>query len=323
LPLYSGFETDKSIEEPPDVHALTTPDERFSSLADWPFTPRYATVIEGDGTRLRMHYVDEGPRDGAVVLLMHGEPSWAYLYRKIIPALAAKGYRAIAPDLIGFGRSDKPADRDDYTYERHVEWATQWLAQMDLGDITLFCQDWGGLIGLRLVAAFPDQFAGVVAANTGLPVGTGWSDGFKAWLDFSQSVPQMPIGFIVNGGTGRDLTPAEVAGYDAPFPDESYKEGARQFPKLVPVTPEHDSVAQNLAAWAALERFDKPFITAFSDGDAVTRGGEAAFQARVPGAKGQPHVILNGGHFLQEDSPGEIVDILEGMIARRLGSTVR
>jgi haloalkane dehalogenase len=299
------------------MNVLRTPDARFAGLADWPYAPHYATVTDDDGTALRLHFVDEGPRDGAVVLLMHGEPSWAYLYRKIIADLVAKGRRVIAPDLIGFGRSDKPAARDDYTYERHVAWMSQWLLQMNLEDITLFAQDWGGLIGLRLVAAFPERFAGVVIGNTGLPTGTAMSDGFQAWLNFSQSVPQMPIGFIVNGGTGRDLSPEEVAAYDAPFPDESYKEGARQFPKLVPVTPEHRSVAENIAAWKVLEQFDKPFLTAFSDGDAVTKGGEAMFQARVPGAKGQPHTILHGGHFLQEDSPHEIAALIDGMIARR------
>ncbi|HEX2815053.1 MAG TPA: haloalkane dehalogenase [Phenylobacterium sp.] len=298
------------------MKVLRTPDERFAGLADWPFAPHYATVVDADGTALRLHYVDEGPANAAPVLLLHGEPSWSYLYRKIIADLLAKGHRVIAPDLIGFGRSDKPAERGDYTYERHVAWMSQWLLQTELTDITLFCQDWGGLIGLRLVAAFPEIFAGVVIGNTGLPAGTGMSEGFKAWLDFSQAVPQMPIGVIVNGGTGRNLSDAEIAAYDAPFPDESYKEGARQFPMLVPVSTNHASVAENLEAWKVLERFDKPFLTAFSDGDAVTRGGEAAFQARVPGAKGQPHVILSGGHFLQEDSPAEIAAILDAMIAR-------
>jgi haloalkane dehalogenase len=299
------------------MKVLRTPDERFTGLADWPYAPHYATVVDADGTALRLAYVDEGPADGAPILLLHGEPSWSYLYRKIIAALVASGHRVLAPDLIGFGRSDKPADRADYTYERHVDWMGQWLGQTELTDITLFAQDWGGLIGLRLVAAFPDAFAGVVVANTGLPVGTGWTEGFKAWLDFSQSVPQMPIGAIVNGGAARQLSAEEIAAYDAPFPDESYKEGARQFPILVPVTPSHASVAQNKAAWKVLETFQKPFLTAFSDGDAVTRGGEKDFQARVPGAKGQPHVILSGGHFLQEDSPAEIAEILDAMIARR------
>lgn len=302
------------------MDVLRTPDERFEGLADWSFAPRYLTVKDADGTDLRLHYVDEGPRDGAVALLMHGEPSWAYLYRRIIPALVAKGHRAIAPDLIGFGRSDKPARRTDYTYERHVDWMSQWLNALDLRDITLFCQDWGGLIGLRLVAAFPERFAGVIAGNTGLPVGTGLTEGFQAWLAFSQSVPQMPIGMLLNGGSKRELSPAEIAAYDAPFPDETYKEGARQFPTLVPVTPEHASVAENKAAWTVLERFEKPFLTAFSDADPVSKGGEAVFQARVPGAKGQPHVILSGGHFLQEDSPTEIAGLIDAMIKARRGA---
>jgi haloalkane dehalogenase len=299
------------------MEVLRTPDERFEGLADWPYAPKYAEVTDADGTRLRLHYVDEGPRDGAPVLLMHGEPSWAYLYRHIIRGLVERGHRAIAPDLIGFGRSDKPARRTDYTYERHVAWMSQWLTGLDLTNLTLFCQDWGGLIGLRLAAAFPERFAGLVIANTGLPTGTGMTDGFKAWLEFSQNIPVMPIGVIVNGGTARDLTPAEIAAYDAPFPDETYKEGARQFPTLVPVTPEHASVAENLAAWTVLERFDRPVVTAFSDGDPVTKGGDVPLQARIPGAKGQPHVTLAGGHFLQEDSPAEIVEVIDAMIRRR------
>jgi haloalkane dehalogenase len=191
-----------------------------------------------------------------------------------------------------------------------------WLEALDMKGLTLFCQDWGGLIGLRLVAAFPERFDAVVVSNTGLPVGTGSSEAFRNWLTFSQTVPQLPVGTIVNGGTGRELSAAELAGYDAPFPDEAFKEGARQFPALVPITPEHASVAENKAAWAVLERFDKPFLTAFSDGDPVTRGGEAAFRSRVPGAKGQPHVTLKGGHMIQEDAPAEIVDLLDDLIIR-------
>jgi haloalkane dehalogenase len=299
------------------MDVLRTPDERFEGLADWPYAPRYHTVTDADGTDLRIHYVDEGPRDGAPVLLLHGEPSWGYLYRKIIAGLAAHGRRAIAPDLIGFGRSDKPASRSDYTFERHVAWMSQWLTDLDLKGLTLFCQDWGGLIGLRLVAAFPERFDGVIVSNTGLPVGTGATEGFQAWLNFSQNAPELPIGLLLNGGSQRDLTAAEIAAYDAPFPDDRYKEGARQFPALVPVTPEHASVAENKRAWEVLERFDKPFLTAFSDGDPITRGGEAVFQGRVPGTRGQPHVTLKGGHFVQEDSPDEIVELLDAMIARR------
>jgi haloalkane dehalogenase len=237
------------------MEVLRTPDIEFEGLIDWPYAPHYLDVRDADGTTLRIHYVDEGPRDGAPVLLMHGEPSWAYLYRHVIAGLVAKGRRVIAPDLIGFGRSDKPAKRADYTYEGHVDWMSQWLTALDLKDLTLFCQDWGGLIGLRLVAAYPERFAGLVIANTGLPVGGGMTEGFKAWLEFSQNIPVMPIGVLLNGGSKRNLSDAEVAAYDAPFPDESYKEGARQFPLLVPVTAEHASVAENQAAWAVLERF--------------------------------------------------------------------
>jgi haloalkane dehalogenase len=300
---------------------LRTPDERFAGLADWPYRPQYLTVTDADGASLRIHHVDEGPRESAPILLMHGEPSWSYLYRHIIAGLTAKGRRAVAPDLVGFGRSDKPAARTDYTYERHVAWMSAWLTALDLKDIVLFCQDWGGLIGLRLVAAFPDRFAAVVVSNTGLPVGDGWSEGFKSWLDFSQSIPALPIGGLLNMGSARTLTEAEIAAYDAPFPDETFKEGARQFPTLVPITPAHASVAENKAAWTVLERFEKPFVTAFSDGDPVTAGGHAAFQSRIPGARGQPHTTLKGGHFVQEDSPQEIVALLDRLAA--LGGTRR
>ncbi|MBF5088624.1 haloalkane dehalogenase [Novosphingobium sp. NBM11] len=298
------------------MEILRTPDERFAGLDGFDFSPHYSEVIDGqDGTRLRIHHLDEGPRDAAPVLLMHGEPSWCYLYRRFIPDLVARGHRVVAPDLVGFGRSDKPARRDDYTYERHVQWMSDWLTQLDLTGITLFCQDWGGLIGLRLVAAFPDRFARVVVSNTGLPVGTGATDGFRAWLDFSQNVPVFPVGMIVNGGCHRDLSSAEIAAYDAPFPDETYKEGARQFPTLVPITPEHGSVAENKAAWDVLARFDKPLLTAFGAEDAITRGGERPFIDRVPGAKGQAHTVLQGaGHFLQEDVPAELCTIIDTLI---------
>jgi haloalkane dehalogenase len=296
------------------MQVLRTPDDRFAGLADWPFAPRYLDVPNADGPALRVHYVDEGAPSGAPVLLLHGEPSWSYLYRRIIPPLAAKGRRVLAPDLIGFGRSDKPARRGDYTYERHVAWMSAWFLALDLTRVTLFCQDWGGLIGLRLVAAFPERFAAVIVANTGLPAGQGATEAFTAWLNFSQNAPQLPISMIVSGGCARDLSEAERAAYDAPFPDETYKEGARQFPALVPITPQHGSVQENLAAWRVLEQFHKPFVTAFSDGDPVTKGADANFQQRVPGAKGQRHVTLRGGHFLQEDSPAEIADLLNELV---------
>ncbi len=294
---------------------LRTPDARFANLPGFAFAPHYCEIADAGGTVLRIHYVDEGPSAAEPVLLMHGEPSWSFLYRRIIASLAARGHRALAPDLVGFGRSDKPAEPSDHTYERHVRWMSDWLTATRLSDITLFCQDWGGLIGLRLVTAFPDRFARVVVANTGLPAGEGITDGFLRWLEFSQNTPTLPIGQIVSMGCRRSLSEAEKAAYEAPFPDESFKAGARRFPALVPITPQHPSVAENKTAWKVLEGFTKPFLTAFSDSDPITKGGELRFQERVPGAKGQKHVtIADAGHFLQEDKPDEIADLLHGFI---------
>jgi len=297
------------------MQVLRTPDERFADLPDFPFVPHYTEIDSGAGGKLRIAAIDEGPRGAAPVLLMHGEPTWSFLYRKIIARLVAKGHRAVAPDLIGFGRSDKPTERTDYTFERHVKWMSDWLVANDLKNITLFCQDWGGLIGLRLVAAFPERFARVVAANTFLPTGTGATPAFEQWLTFSQTVAVFPTPMIVNGGTVRDLNPAELAAYEAPYPDESYKAGARQFPALVPIKPDMDSVAENIEAWKVLERFEKPFLTAFSDSDPITKGGDERLHARIPGCRGQAHVtIKSGGHFLQEDQPEEISDVLDRFI---------
>jgi haloalkane dehalogenase len=296
---------------------LRTPDSRFEGLPDYPFAPHYLSVRDDDGTDLRIHYVDEGARAAPPVLMLHGEPSWSFLYRKMIAGLVAKGHRAVAPDLIGFGKSDKPTQQNDYTFERHVKWMSDWLTATKLTNVTLFCQDWGGLIGLRLVAAFPDRFARVVVANTGLPVGTGMTDGFKQWLNFSQTVPELPIGEIVAMGTKNGLTDTVKGAYIAPFPDETYKAGARRFPALVPVTPEHASVKENKDAWQVLSSFAKPMLTLFSDSDPVTKGGERVFHERVPGAKGQPHAIVkDAGHFLQEDAPDELVAQIDALITR-------
>jgi len=282
---------------------------RFADLPGYPFAENWLTIDLGEGLSARMHYLDEGPKDAPPLLLFHGEPSWSYLYRKMIPLLVDAGFRCLAPDLIGFGKSDKPDDQAFYTYARHVAWLKQWRNAVVPQVAGLFCQDWGGLIGLRLVAARPDLFAGVVAGNTGLPEGRGMSPAFQSWLDFSQNVPELPVGGMLRMGSGRTLSDTEVAAYDAPFPDESYKAGARAFPRLVPLTPEHASVAENKAAWEVLERFDRPFVTCFSDADPITAGGERVFQERVPGAKGQPHrTIRGGGHFLQEDAPDELAE---------------
>lgn len=294
------------------MDALRTPDDRFTSLPDCDFEPHYVDV---DG--LRIHYIDEG--DGPVVLLLHGEPTWSYLYRKMIPSLAATGLRAVAPDLVGFGRSDKPAKRTDYTYARHVAWMSGFLDEAKLDEITVFGQDWGGLIGLRLVAEQPDRFAGVVASNTGLPTGEdGMGEAFKRWREFSQSVPEMPIGAIIAGGCATaKLTPEEIAAYDAPFPNESFKEGARQFPILVPATSDDPAREDQERAWASLARFEKPFLTAFGDSDPITRGADARMRDTIPGAKGQSHTtIAGGGHFIQEDKPEELAKVIADFIKK-------
>jgi haloalkane dehalogenase len=300
------------------MEVLRTPDSCFEGLPDFDFDPHYETLPTQDGATLRAHYVDEGPDDGPVVVLLHGEPSWSYLYRHMIPGLVAAGLRVIAPDLIGFGRSDKPSPRAEYTFARHVEWMrTLLFDRLDLSYVTLFCQDWGGLIGLRLVAEHPGRFARVVAANTSLPTGEGTpGKAFLAWRAFSQDVVDFPTGAIVNGGCVSELSPEVIAAYDAPFPDQSYAEGARQFPVLVPISPDDPAAAANREAWRTLSAFDKPFLTAFSDGDPITAGSDAFLQDRIPGAGGQAHLtIAGGGHFLQEDKGPELAAVVVDFIS--------
>jgi len=294
------------------MKVLRTPDERFARLPDYDFEPRYIEVPSGDDDALRIHHVDVGPPDAEVVLCIHGEPTWSFLYRKMIPVFTRAGYRAVAPDLIGFGRSDKLASREDYTYQRHVDWMTAWLKQLDLRRITLVCQDWGGLIGLRLAAENPERFARIVAANTGLPTGDGApSEAFMSWRKLSQEMPVMPVGGILQTACVSEVSPEVAAAYDAPFPDESYKEGARIFPALVPVSPDDPAAAANHRAWEVLERWDKPFLTAFSDSDPITRGGDLVLRERIPGARDQPHTTIeNAGHFLQEDQGEEFARVV-------------
>jgi haloalkane dehalogenase len=292
------------------MEILRTPDERFKNLPGYNFEPNYVEVPSGDGDAgsLRVHYIDEGPRDGAPVLLMHGEPSWCYLYRNMIPVLVAGGYRAIAPDLIGFGRSDKVAPRDEYTYERHVEWMTAFIKSIDLQRATFFGQDWGGLVGLRLVAENPDRFSRVVASNTFLPTGDRPAgEAFMRWREYSQRVPDFDAGWIVNSGCTTELSEEIKDAYRAPFPDDIYKEGARQFPVLVPISPDDPAVPGNRRAWEVLSKWEKPFLCLFGDSDPVTRGGDRVFQATVPGTKDQPHATIEGGgHFIQEDRGEEL-----------------
>ncbi len=300
------------------MKALRTPDERFADLPGWPFEPHYLEIPDGEGGSLRLHYVDEGRSSAAPVLLLHGEPSWAYLYRKMIPVIAAAGHRTLAPDLIGFGRSDKPSEKSDYSFQRHVDWMTSFVEQLDLHDITLFGQDWGALIGLRVAAEHPDRFARVIVGNGGLPTGDqGANEAFLRWQKFSQTSPVFDIGRVVQSGTVTALPDEIVAAYDAPFPDDSYKAGARIFPSLVPTSPDDPAAPANRRAWEVLRGWEKPFLTAFSDSDPITRGGERVLQNLIPGSGGQPHVTIEGaGHFLQEDKGEELARVIVDFIAR-------
>ncbi|HWO26906.1 MAG TPA: haloalkane dehalogenase [Kofleriaceae bacterium] len=295
------------------MEILRTPDERFAQLPGYDFTPHYAQLGE-----LRVHYLDEGARDAPVVLCLHGEPSWSYLYRKLVPGLVAAGLRVVAPDLVGFGRSDKPAAREAYTYQAHVDWMAALLDALALSDITLVCQDWGGLIGLRLVAEDERRFARVVASNTFLPTGDQQlPPPFFTWRAMSQSMADFAIGRIVGFGCARPPAPEVIAAYDAPFPDERYKAGARQFPLLVPAQPDDPASAANRAAWQRLRSFTRPFLTAFGDSDPITRGADLLLQTAIPGAEGQPHTTLaQAGHFSPEDAGEELAAIVAAFVAR-------
>ncbi|KZX59099.1 haloalkane dehalogenase [Halioglobus sp. HI00S01] len=327
-----------------------TPDQRFEDLPDYPYEPHYVQVADGEGGELRVHYLDEGPSDGDVVLLMHGQPVWSYLYRHMIPPLVSAGFRVIAPDLVGFGRSDKPTRTEDYTYARHVAWMSDWLCQLDLQGITVFFQDWGSLIGLRLVAAFPERFANVVLSNGGLPAGlipeefaeplreayktlpvvpaaeldsrfrdTSGLPGFMYWRKFCAESPEalQPGNFLDMIGNAKPLSEAEQAAFNAPYPDESYLAGARRFPSLVPLFRDEPEVEENRAAWKVLEQFDKPFLLAFADDDPVTSAMAKPFMDKVPGCRGQKHrTIEPAGHFLQQDQPEQCVQALLDITGR-------
>ncbi len=283
---------------------LRTPD---FDVPGYPWAPHYAQTSDG----LRMAYVDEGT--GPVVLLLHGEPSWGFLYRTMIPVLLDAGCRVVVPDLIGFGRSDKPSEVADYTYAKHVEWVRSVLFDaLDLSDITLVCQDWGGLIGIRLAMEHPDRFARICAANTGLPDGAHrLPEEWWRFRDFVARTPDLPVGFLVSAAVVTPMEPDVVAAYDAPFPDASYKAGARAFPDLIPQAAEDPATPAQERAWEVLSTWEKPFLCAFSDSDPITRGGDRPFLQRVPGAQGQPHrVIEGGGHFLQEDKGPELAGVV-------------
>lgn len=295
---------------------LRTPDDRFADLDGYDFAPNYLNVDDTEGGVLRVHYLDEGPSEAPPVLCMHGEPTWCYLYRKMIPVFVKAGHRVVAPDQIGFGRSDKPTERTDYTYARHVTWMGEVVRKLDLNNITLVCQDWGGLVGLRLWAEMPGRFARIVVANTALPTGDQpMGPAFSAWRDYSQTVEDFNAGRIVFGGTTKKISDAEVAAYNAPYPDDRYKAGARQFPMLVPDTPENPETEANRAAWGVLRGLDTPLLTAFGADDKVMAGVDQVFQKLVPGAKGQAHTILpEAGHFLQEDVGTELAELVNKFI---------
>lgn len=286
---------------------VRTPEDRFETLPDYPFSSNYLEVADG----LRMHYVDEGPADGPVVLLLHGEPSWSYLYRKMIPGLVEHGFRAIAPDLIGFGKSDKWVDQQAYSYQKHLDWLTSFIELLDLKDMTLFCQDWGGLTGLRLITSIGDRFARVVASNTALPTGNiPMPDSFMEWRAFSQHSPEFDIGKVLDMGTVQALSEEVIAAYNAPFPSEEYKAGARIFPTLVPIDEKDPEALNNQKAWEKLMQWQKPFLTIFGDEDRIMKGAEKVFQKLVPGAKNQKHQTLHAGHFIQEEKGAELAELI-------------
>lgn len=292
------------------MDVLRTPEDRFKRLLDYPFSPHYADV-----GGVRMHYVDEGPQDANPILMLHGEPSWSYLYRHMIPICAAAGHRVIAPDLIGFGKSDKPTGVSDYSYQAHMDWLQSLLDQLQLTRITLVCQDWGSLLGLRLAAENEERFRAIVVGNGMLPTGDQKvPTAFHLWKNFALYSPWFPIGRIINAGCFRKLGPDELRAYDAPFPNSKYKAGTRAFPRLVPVTPNDPACDANRRAWTILEKWQKPFLTTFSNGDPITRGGDRYMQERIPGAKGMPHITLTGGHFLQEDSPVQFAQAVNELL---------
>ncbi len=299
------------------MEVLRTPEERFAAVPGFDHPVRYAEVPDGDGGRLRVAYVDAGPADGPTVLLLHGEPSWSFLYRHVIDRITAAGLRAVAPDLVGFGRSDKPRRTGDHTYAGHVEWLRALVADViDLTEVTLVGQDWGGLLGLRLAAEHPDRFARVVAANTGLP--TGDVPMPEAWWRFRRMVEgadTLDVSRVVQAGC-RTALPADVlAAYDAPFPDASFTAGPRALPTLVPTSPDDPAAPANRAAWATLAAWEKPFLVAFSDGDPITAAMGPVLRRTVPGARGLRHPTLEGaGHFLQEDAGGRLGDVVVDLV---------
>jgi haloalkane dehalogenase len=304
---------------------LRTPDERFVDLPDYSFEPHYLTLIDPHFGTLRMHRVDEGPREAPVALMLHGEPTWSYLYRKLIPPVAAAGYRAIAPDMIGFGRSDKLTQRTAYTYQGYVDWLRQFIEELDLRRITLVCQDWGGPIGLRVLSEMPERFDAVLAANTLLPnfqpppQGVdGWPGPvIENWAKICRESGDLPVAEIVASVAKTRPSVEVMRAYDAPFPDASYKTATLAITGLIPIREDMPGIKENREAWKVVEGFAKPFLTAFSDGDPSTKAWETVFRERVKGAQGQPHTeIKNAGHFVQEEQGEALAGVLLSLLQR-------
>ena len=292
------------------INYIRTPEDRFERLPNYPFEPNYVDIAG-----LRMHFVDEGPKASDPILMLHGEPSWSYLYRHMIPICAAAGHRVIAPDLIGFGKSDKPTNIQDYSYQQHMDWMTAFIESQELKNITLVCQDWGSLLGLRLAAENESRFKAIVIGNGMLPTGDQKAPkAFKLWKAFALNSPWFPIGRIIEFGSFKSLSKDELRAYDAPFPSAKFKAGARAFPALVPTTPDNPASEANRNAWKVLEKWEKPFLTTFSNGDPITKGGDKYMQDRIPGAKGLVHMTLKGGHFLQEDSGAEFAQAINQLL---------
>ncbi len=311
---------------------LRTPEERFSGLPGYAYAPHYAEVPGGPLGPLRMHYVDEGPRDGGIVLMLHGNPTWSFLYRRLIGPVVAAGHRVIAPDMVGFGRSDKPLARADYSYDRFVAWMLSFVDALDLRNVTLLCQDWGGPIGLRLVAERQERFAAVLATNTLLPncdppplgVADWPGEAILAWIETCRTSDDLPVAELVARATVTRPEPSVLAGYEAPFPDARYKAGMLQITCGIPVDEQAEGLEANRSAWCVLEGWRKPFLTAFSDADPATADWAGVFQRRIPGAAGRPHTTIPGaGHFVQEEQGAALAQVLIAFLAANQGPDAR
>jgi len=297
------------------VEILKNDPSDFEGLKEWEYKENFYTLKTGYGD-MNIHYIDEGSSSENTVLLLHGEPDWGYIYRKFIDPLVAAGARVVVPDLPGFGKSDKLSERSSYTYEKYVNWMETWMKDLKLNNITLFGQDWGGLIGLRLVAENEDMFKNVVISNTALPTGDiSAGKAFEDWKNYAQTVENFHAGGIIKGGTVKGLDQYVIDAYNAPFPDDSYKEAARQFPMLVPVTPDNPSSQKNREAWEVLKNWNKPFLCVFSEQDQIFNGVDKAFTKLIPGCQNQPHKTIQGGHFIQEDNPEECIEAILHVLA--------